>query len=71
MCCDDVEVEDAGLGSVGGGTVDRRRNSERFLRISSREATFEGLERDGLKGFVGLRCPCCCRCLRLALTSEK
>lgn len=77
MCCDDDEVEDAELGSVGGGTEDLRRNSERFLRISSREATLEGLERDGFKGFerfdgfVGLRCPCCCCCLRLALTSEK
>lgn len=64
---------------VGGGTEDRERNSERFLRISSREATFEGLEKDGFEGFddgfvgflgengeVGL-----CWCLRLALTSEK
>lgn len=68
---------------VGGGTADRERNSERFLRISSREATFEGLEKDGFEGFddgfvrflgengeVGLCC-CCCWCLRLALTSEK
>ncbi len=62
MCCDD-EVEDAELGSVGGGTEDGRRNSERFLRISSKEGTLEGLERDGFKGFegfVGLRGPCCC-----------
>lgn len=69
---------------VGGGTEDRERNSERFLRISSREATFEGLEKDGFEGFddgfvgflgengeVGLCCCCCCWCLRLALTSEK
>lgn len=33
MCC-----EDGG----GGETAERRRNSERFLRISSREATLEG-----------------------------
>ncbi len=57
MCCDDDEVEDKELGSVGGGSEDRRRNSKRFLRISSREATLEGLERDGFEGFMGLHCP--------------
>lgn len=39
---------------MGVGTEDRRRNSESFLRISLREATWEGLEKDGLKGFDGL-----------------
>lgn len=89
MCCDDEgeagEVEGAELGTVGGGTEARRRNSERFLRISSMEAALEGLEKDGFTGFEGfdafagflgengevaLCCRCCC-CLRLALTSEK
>lgn len=45
-----------GLDSVGCGAADLRRNSERFLRISSREVTLEGLgvEREGL-GEVGCR----------------
>ena len=63
---------------MGGGTADLRRNSERFLRISSREVTLEGLEveREGL-GKMGVR-GCCwgreivdCWFLRLALTSLK
>ncbi len=58
----------------GGGTEDRMRNSERFLRISSREAALEGLEKDGFKGVKGLdggnvEVGLCC--LRVALTSEE
>ena len=48
----------------GGGTEDRVRNSERFLRISSRESALEGLEKDWFKGVKGLD-------LRVALTSEE
>ena len=35
---------------VEGGTEDRVWNSDRFLRISSREAALEGLEKMSLKG---------------------
>lgn len=61
MCWDedseDGVVACAELGLERGGTEYRSRNSERFLRISSREATLEGLEKDeskGLEGFAGI-----------------
>ncbi len=55
-------------------------NSMRFLLISPREATSEGLDKDGFKGFGGLNqfvgflrengevdfCYCCCCCMSIA-----
>lgn len=70
----ELEVEDGGVG--GGWAAERRRNSERFLRISSKDSILEGglgwfemeepkenvFRGGGDRGFV---------CLRLALTSLK
>jgi hypothetical protein len=57
MCFGDKgdKVEDGELGSVEGGTKDRRRNSKRFLWFSLWESTLEGLEREmGSKVLTGL-----------------